>query len=100
MRRLRKFAVLGVAACVVWLAWLAHVDDTITLAFDNHEYPPEFLVQMWLDNAIDGQWIHANCTPTHCETAPMLMDKGRHRIRLRVVIDDQASPFIVTTIER
>jgi hypothetical protein len=44
--------------------------------------------------------IHATCAIDHCETAPMLIDKGRHRIRLRVFVGDQASPFTVTTIER
>ena len=100
MRCLQKFAIIGVAGCVVWLAWLAHVDNTIELAFENHGYPWRCRVEMWLDNEIDGQVIRATCTPSHCETEPMLMEKGQHRIRLRVLIDDHASPFTVTTIER
>jgi hypothetical protein len=100
MRSLRKAAILGIAACVVWIAWLAHVDTTTRLAFDDNGYPPEIRVELWLDDAIEGELMRATCTPSHCETAPMLMDKGRHRIRLRVLIDGHASPFTETTIER
>jgi 5,10-methenyltetrahydromethanopterin hydrogenase len=97
---LRSAAIIGVIACVVWIAWLARKDTTIRLAFDNRGYPPGIVVQFWLDDATEGALIHATCTIDHCETAPMLMDKGGHRIRLRVLVDGQASAFTVTTIER
>jgi hypothetical protein len=97
---LRRAAIIGVIACVVWIAWLARKDTTIRLAFDNRGYPPEVIVEFWLDQAIEGALIDATCTIDHCETAPMLIDKGRHRIRLRVLVGGQASPFTETTIER
>ena len=99
-RCLRRAAILGVIASVVWIAWLARTETTVRLAFDNRGYPPEVIVQFWLDDAAEGALIHARCAIDHCETAAMLISKGRHRIRLRVLVGDQASPFFLTTIER
>lgn len=100
MKSLRQSAIIGMAACAVWFAWFARVDDTTRLAFDNRGYPPEILVQLWLDSAVDGELIRATCTFSQCETAPMLIDRGRHHLRLRVIVAGQASPFTVTTIDR
>lgn len=99
MNTLGKGAVVvGCAGFVISIAWLAHVDSKVRLAFDNNGYPPDIGVQLWLDDAFEE--LHATCTIDHCETTPMVMGKGRHQIRLRVLVDNQTSPFTVMTIER
>ena len=97
---MRRAAIIGVIACVVWIAWLARTDTTIRLAFDNRGYAPEVVVQFWLDDATEGALIHATCAVDRCETAAMLIGKGRHRIQLRVLVGDEASPFTMTTFDR
>jgi hypothetical protein len=97
----RKCAlVVGFVGCVMSMASLGHIDSRSRVAFDNHGYPPDIGVELWLDDGIDVKLTRATCTIDHCETEPLLIDKGRHRIRLRVLIDDQASPFTETTIQR
>jgi len=100
MKLIKGFAIIGLAACVVWIAWLARKDTTIRIAFDNRGYPPELVVQLKLDDAADFAYVHARCTPIGCQTDPMLMDNGRHRLVLRVLIGSHASVFTETTIER
>jgi hypothetical protein len=71
------------------------------LAFDNHDYPEHLIAQVWVDNATEeGYVVDAHCTPDHCETAPLMMGKGRHTVRLRVVIGDRMSGFTETTVDR
>ena len=101
MHTLRKCAaVVGFAGFVISAASFAHVDSKVRLAFDNNGYPPDIGVQLWLDDAFEEQVTRATCTIDHCETTPMVMSKGRHQIRLRVLVDNKTSPFTVMTIER
>jgi hypothetical protein len=69
------------------------------LAFDNHDYPEHLIAQVWVDNE-EAYVVDAHCAPDHCETAPLMMRRGRHTIRLRVVIGDRMSAFTDTTVDR
>lgn len=101
MNSLRKCAVVvGFAGCVIGTASFAHVDAKVRVAFDNNSYPPDIGVQLWLDDTFQEQVARATCTIDHCETTPMVMGKGRHQIRLRVLVDNSVSPFTVMTVER
>lgn len=70
------------------------------LAFDNHGYPEQLIVQVWIDDGIEGYVVDAHCTRDHCETAPLMMQKGRHAIQLRVIIGDRMSAFTEATVDR
>ena len=70
------------------------------LAFDNTGYPEHLIVQVWIDNAAEGYVVDARCMGDQCETAPMMMRKGRHDIQARVIIGDRMSSFTETTIDR
>lgn len=104
MTSLRMWVVVvGLAGCIIAVALFVHVDSRRAgsrLAFDNHGYPPSIGVELWLDDATEGKLMRATCTIDRCETEPMFIDKGRHQVRLRVVVNDQASAFTATTIER
>jgi hypothetical protein len=105
MTTVQRFAVVvGFVGCLVSIAsfaQLAHLDSSKSrVAFDNNGYPANISVQLWLDDAIEGRLMRATCTIDHCETEPTLIDRGRHQMRLRVLIGDQASAFTVTTIRR
>ena len=76
-----------------------HVIDTALrvptrLAFDNHDYPEHLIAQVWVDNATEGYVVDAHCARDHCETAPLMLRKGRHTIQLRVIIGDRMSARI------
>jgi hypothetical protein len=90
---------MGVAGCLALLASRVHVDSESRVAFDNHGYPPNIGIQLWLDGEMRPELTSATCTIDFCETAPVRIDKGRHRIRLRVFIDGQASPFTETAVD-
>jgi hypothetical protein len=102
MTTLQRFAVVvGFVGCLLSIASFAHLDSSKSrVAFDNNGYPADISVQLWLDDAIEGRLMRATCTIDHCESEPTLIDKGRHHVRLRVLIGDQASPITVTTIQR
>jgi hypothetical protein len=71
------------------------------LAFDNHDYPEHLITQVWIDNATEESYsVDTHCTRDHCETAPLMMRKGRQTIRLRVVIGDRMGAFTETTVDR
>ena len=93
-------ACIAVAACFVLIAWMAPKETTTRLAFDNRGYPEELLVQLWIDGAGEGAVLSAHCTPDHCETAPMMMREGRHKIRLQVIVNNGVSSIVETTVER
>ena len=69
------------------------------LEFDNHGYPEQLIAQVWVDSA-ESYAVDTHCTRDHCETAPLMMSKGRRTIRLRVVIGDRMSAFTETTVDR
>jgi hypothetical protein len=91
---------VAIAVCLISIASSARVDSNVRLAFHNNGYPPDIGVQVWVDDAFEDKVTRATCTVDHCETTPMVMKRGRHRIRVRVLIGDQASPYTETTIER
>lgn len=83
-----------------------HVIDTAQriptrLAFDNHDYPEHLIAQVWVDNATEGYVVDAHCTRDRCETAPLMMRRGRrHTIQIRVIIGDRMSAFTETIVDR
>jgi hypothetical protein len=99
-KRLRRLALLAGAAGIVWIAWMARVEITRRLAFDNRGYPEHLLVRLWLDDASQGTVLGATCTRDGCETAPIVMTKGRHRIRLQVIVNNQPSTITETVVAR
>ena len=94
--------VIGFVGCVVSLAAFAVMNPSDSrVAFDNNGYPPNIGVQLWLDDAPDeGRLLRATCVADSCESEPIRIPKGRHRLRVRVLVGEQWSPFAVTTIER
>jgi hypothetical protein len=96
---MRKYiVVMGFAGCVISIASVADAPE-YHVVFDNNGYPPSIGVQMWLDDTTFVE-MNATCAIDSCETEPTLIPNGRHRLRLRVVVDNQLSPFTTNTIER
>jgi hypothetical protein len=101
MDTLRKSVIIaGFAVCGMSIATFILGEFNTRLAFDNTGYPPNIGVELWVDDVFKDKVTRATCTIDHCETAPMVITKGRHRIRLRVLVADQFSAFTETTIER
>jgi hypothetical protein len=101
MGTLRKSVVIvGFAGGVMSMATFMLGDSKARLAFDNTHYPSNIGVELWVDDVFADKVTAATCTIDRCETAPMALDRGRHRIRLRVVIDHQVSAFTEMTVER
>jgi hypothetical protein len=97
MRRLGVMVVIAVALVIASLGW---TQSSITrLAFDNSGYPNNVHVHFWLDDGTE-QTLDASCALDGCQTEPVSIAKGRHRIRLQVIVDGRTSPITETTVER
>jgi hypothetical protein len=96
---MRRLVVIIVIAVVLVIASLGWTRSSITrLAFDNAGYPNHMHVNFWLDDGIK-QTLQASCSPNSCQTAPVSIAKGRHRVRLQVIVDGRMSPITETTVE-
>jgi hypothetical protein len=88
---------IAVALLIASLGWTR---SSITrLAFDNSGYPNHVHIHFWLDDGAK-QTLDASCAPAGCQTEPVSIAKGRHQVRLQVIVDGRTSPITETTVER
>jgi hypothetical protein len=99
VRRMFGIVVLILLSACVLLS--ACGEPKLRLAFEDHAYPAFVHVRVWFDDNETSQTVMAQCTDSGCRTEPLDIPRGRHRVRLQVVVGDgNASAITETTLER